>query len=82
MNYTFSALLFVLTGTLATRSFTDSGGKTIEAEFVSLADGTVTISKNGQGMPLRIRLYSGPRNEAPSLVDEEREHEPGGDESG
>lgn len=58
MKYASAALLFVLTGTLAARSFTDISGKTIEAEFVSLADGTVTISKNGQPFKLPLARFS------------------------
>jgi len=52
------ALLFALSGTLAARPFTDVGGKIIEAEFVSLAGGTVTISKDGHPFKLPLARFS------------------------
>lgn len=58
MKYHSAALILALTGTLAARSFTDIGGKTIEAEFVSLTGGTVTISKDGQPFKLPLARFS------------------------
>lgn len=58
MRIPLAALMCALTGSLSARSFTDISGKTIEAEFVSLADGTVTISKNGQPFKLPLARFS------------------------
>jgi hypothetical protein len=52
------ALLLALGGTLAARSFTDISGKVIEAEFVSLTDDTVTISKDGHPFKLPLARFS------------------------
>ena len=48
------SLFLVLSRTLAARPFTDVSGKVIEAEFVSLENGTVTISKDGH--PFKLPL--------------------------
>ena len=58
MHYPHVALLFALTGTLAARPFTDVSGKIIEAEFVSLVGGTVTISKDGHPFKLPLARFS------------------------
>ena len=52
------ALMLALTGTLSARSFTDISGKVIEAEFVSLAGGVVTISKDGHPFTLPLARFS------------------------
>jgi dienelactone hydrolase len=53
-----SAFALALTGILSARSFTDSSGKTIEAEFVSLAGETVTISRDGKPFTLPLSRFS------------------------
>ncbi|MEO7098513.1 MAG: hypothetical protein ABI162_04065 [Luteolibacter sp.] len=52
------ALMLAFTGTLSARSFTDISGKVIEAEFVSLAGGVVTISKDGHPFTLPLARFS------------------------
>lgn len=58
MNLSHIALLIAFSGTLAARSFTDVSGKVIEAEFVSLMDGNVTISKDGHPFKLPLTRFS------------------------
>ena len=58
MKSKFAALMIVLIGSLAARSFTDVSGKSIEAEFVSLDDGVVTISKSGKPFKLPLARFS------------------------
>lgn len=58
MKFRSAALIFAFTGTLAARPFTDTGGKTIEAEYVSLVDGTVTVSRGGQAFKLPLARFS------------------------
>lgn len=53
-----AVLIFAATGTLAARPFTDVSGKTIEAEYVSLVDGVVTVSKGGQAFKLPLARFS------------------------
>lgn len=53
-----AAFLIALAGTLSARSFTDASGKTIEAEFVSLAGETVTISRDGKPFTLPLSRFS------------------------
>lgn len=60
MKFRFLAVSLVLTGTTIARSFTDVSGKTIEADFVSLADGTVTISRDGKPFKLPLARFSKP----------------------
>lgn len=53
-----AVILLALAGTLSARSFTDASGKTIEAEFVSLAGETVTISRDGKPFTLPLARFS------------------------
>lgn len=41
--------LVVLTGTSLARTWTDRQGRTVDAEFVGLKDGKVTIKRNTEG---------------------------------
>jgi predicted esterase len=52
------ALTLAFTGTLAARPFMDVSGKVIEAEFVSLTAGVVTISKDGKPFKLPLARFS------------------------
>lgn len=53
-----AVIALLLTGSLSARAFTDSSGKTIEAEFVSLAGETVTISRGGKPFTLPLSRFS------------------------
>lgn len=58
MKFKLVALSLALAGTLAARSFTDVSGKSIEAEFVSLVNGNVTISRDGKPFTLPLARFS------------------------
>jgi predicted esterase len=58
MKFKYIALLLFLTGSLSARPFTDVSGKVIEAEFVSVANGMVTISKGGHPFTLPLNRFS------------------------
>ena len=52
------ALLLSLSGTLTARPFTDVNGRIIEAEYVSLVDGLVTINRSGQAFSVPLDRFS------------------------
>jgi len=58
MKLKFAAVLFILTGMLSARTFTDISGKKIEAEFVSFENEIVTLSKDGQTFKIPLARFS------------------------